>query len=128
MTKDEAMKLAIEALEWSWGGEPMGTKEIEAMSALRQALDQPERSLASTEGAIMTTKTDGGQAFPRSGFSGPGGFGKPDYGMTLRDYFAAKAMQAIIIGNDADECALGLGAAKDAYAMADHMLAQREDK
>lgn len=40
MTKNEAMKLAREALEWSWGGEPLGTKEVEAMSALRQALEQ----------------------------------------------------------------------------------------
>lgn len=46
--------------------------------------------------------------------------------LNLRDYFAAKAMQAIIIGNGADECALGIGAAKDAYAMADAMLAARE--
>lgn len=45
MTKNEAMKLALEALEWSWGGEPLGTKEVEAMSALRQALEQPEGSL-----------------------------------------------------------------------------------
>ena len=47
MTKNEAMKLALEALEWSWGGEPLGTKEVEAMSALRQALDQPDCSLPS---------------------------------------------------------------------------------
>lgn len=38
----------------------------------------------------------GGPAFPRSGFSGPEGFGRPENGMTLRDYFAAKAMQAHI--------------------------------
>lgn len=47
------------------------------------------------------------------------------FGMTLRDYFAAKAMQAIIAGNSADECSLGIGAAKDAYAVADAMLAAR---
>jgi hypothetical protein len=47
-------------------------------------------------------------------------------GMTLRDYFAAKAMQAIITGNNADECCMGLGAAKDAYVVADAMLAARE--
>lgn len=46
-------------------------------------------------------------------------------GMSLRDYFAAKAMQAIITGNKADECALGIGAAHDAYAMADAMLTAR---
>ena len=41
MTKDEALKLALEALEWSWGGEPLATKELEAIAALRQALEQP---------------------------------------------------------------------------------------
>ena len=46
-------------------------------------------------------------------------------GMSLRDYFAAKAMQAIITGNNADESALGIGAAHDAYAVADAMLAAR---
>ena len=33
----------------------------------------------------------GGPAFPNEGFNG---WGKPQEGMTLRDYFAAKAMQA----------------------------------
>lgn len=47
-------------------------------------------------------------------------------GMTLRDYFAAKAMAAIIIGNNADLAALTVGAAQDAYAMADAMLEARE--
>lgn len=73
----------------------------------------------------MTTKTDGGRAFPWCGDLNE--CPTINLGMTLRDYFAAKAMQAIIIGNDADECALGLGAAKDAYAMADRMLAAREN-
>lgn len=35
-------------------------------------------------------------AFPNEGFNG---WGEPFKGMTLRDYFAAKAMQAIIAGN-----------------------------
>jgi len=35
-------------------------------------------------------------AFPNEGFNG---WGEPFQGMTLRDYFAAKAMQAIIAGN-----------------------------
>ena len=34
----EVVKLALEALEWSWGGEPMGTKEREAITALRTHL------------------------------------------------------------------------------------------
>ena len=44
MSDREAMKLALEALEWAWGGEPMGTKEQAAMQALRTALaaEQPK--------------------------------------------------------------------------------------
>lgn len=34
----EVVELALEALEWSWGGEPMGTKEREAITALRAHL------------------------------------------------------------------------------------------
>ena len=41
MSDREAMKLALEALEWAWGGEPMGTKEQAAMQALRTALAAP---------------------------------------------------------------------------------------
>ena len=43
MTKDEALKLALEALEWNWGGEPLPTKELEAMTALRQAIAEAEK-------------------------------------------------------------------------------------
>ena len=41
MSDREAMRLALEALEWAWGGEPMGTKEQAAMQALRAALAAP---------------------------------------------------------------------------------------
>lgn len=71
---------------------------------------------------------DGGPAFPRrvdrSGFGGT--LLRDDCpGMSLRDYFAAKAMQAIVIGNNADECTMGAGCATDAYVLADAMLAAR---
>lgn len=66
-------------------------------------------------------------AFPFTPTDRSGQCGEAHPGMLLRDYFAAKAMQAIIIGNRADECALGIGAAKDAYAVADAMLAVRSD-
>jgi hypothetical protein len=46
-------------------------------------------------------------------------------GMSLRDWFAGQAMNAIIIGNRADICVHNLGAAKDAYIIADYMLAAR---
>jgi len=45
MTKDEALKLALEALEWSYGGEPMPTKELEAINALRQVLAEPSEPI-----------------------------------------------------------------------------------
>lgn len=64
----------------------------------------------------MTDKTTGGPAFPT---------GTAFQGMTLRDYFAAKAMQAMMTagywnwkepGEDSARC----------YAMADAMLKARE--
>ena len=72
---------------------------------------------------------DGGPAFPR-----PGDF-NPQAGMTLRDYFAAKAMQSILRHYDAvtsfeedevnDPEGMPSLIAKDAYIMADAMLKAR---
>ena len=67
------------------------------------------------------TPTDGGTAFPRP-FSEDTYF---DYeaqeGMSLRDYFAAKAMQALARhGNYFD------ATARQAYMIADAMLRERE--
>lgn len=67
---------------------------------------------------------DGGPAFPRSGFSGPEGFGRPENGMTLRDYFAAAALQGICAHPDT-WWLLQTGIARAAYDMADEMLAAR---
>lgn len=36
----QAAEMALEALEWSYGGEPIPSKELEAMDAIRQVLDQ----------------------------------------------------------------------------------------
>lgn len=51
-------------------------------------------------------------------------------GMDLRDYFAAKAMCAMIIGNRADWCVCSesgaIGMSKDAYIVADAMIAERD--
>ena len=47
-------------------------------------------------------------------------------GMSLRDYFAAKALSAIIMGNHGSEPSLGIYVAMDAYAVADAMLEARE--
>jgi hypothetical protein len=70
----------------------------------------------------MNNTNTGGPAFPNEG-----GFGNlwNDKGMTLRDYFAAKAMQSMngrpdYADTPADVIAL------DAYALADAMLKARE--
>lgn len=67
----------------------------------------------------------GGPAFPTMQWDSGG----EEDGMSMRDYFAAKAMQGFIRGArgmygdviDTDE-----NIAKSAYAMADAMLAERE--
>jgi hypothetical protein len=59
----------------------------------------------------------GGPAFPNS-------FEKPYHGMTLRDYFAAKAMQAEL--QDGVHIDAMPTVAKRAYKMADVMLKARE--
>lgn len=52
-------------------------------------------------------------------------------GMTLRDYFAAKALQGAIAGSMADEAQMDKDApmvlSKVAYKIADAMLVARED-
>ena len=68
----------------------------------------------------MNNTNTGGPAFPYRAYSG-----LPEPGMTLRDYFAAKAMQALLSQNFGgavrDEMLAGF-----AYAMADAMLKARE--
>ena len=48
-------------------------------------------------------------------------------GMTLRDYFAAKAMQGLI-ANDFKSCSVDVPISARAYELADAMLEEREDK
>jgi hypothetical protein len=66
----------------------------------------------------MTEKQTGGPAFPwGAGFAG----------MTLRDYFAAKAMQALIIANGpAPQGGWTTYAERTAYLVADAMLKARD--
>lgn len=70
----------------------------------------------------MSKINDGGPAFPHDRPAMAGGFGT---GMTLRDYFAAKAMQAFIqravLHADIEDVAI------DAYDVADQMLKAREE-
>jgi hypothetical protein len=73
----------------------------------------------------MSDKT-GGPAFPTTQYTGgirPTGH---DIGMTLRDYFAAKAMQVVLYQCDCfpDED-WRMGVALDSYQMADAMLKAR---
>ena len=82
----------------------------------------------------MSTIEDGGPAFPVSTSNtytghqdGPNTWQFP--GATLRDYFAAKAMQGLL----AQSCGTALGSdpihgAQYAYQMADAMLAARKEK
>ena len=76
----------------------------------------------------MSNKNAGGQAFPcfERGSAGAGPLDLTDPGMTLRDYFAAKAMQGLL----AQSCGSAMGSdpingAQYAYAMADAMLKAR---
>jgi hypothetical protein len=77
----------------------------------------------------MNDTNTGGPAFPEIAYKAPAGGGSHIMtvygGMTLRDYFAAKAMQSILIDPRIDndsyrECAEG------AYKAADAMLKARE--
>ena len=63
----------------------------------------------------------GGPAFPNEGFNG---WGEPFQGMTLRDYFAAKAMQGLLSGKLTSIDTKFI--ANDCYKMADAMLKARE--
>jgi len=77
----------------------------------------------------MTTK-DGGPAFPTSVYTDvAGNVWYPEYGMSLRDYFAAKVMQSnlAVIREFPDETWRD-GLARDSYLMADAMLKVRESQ
>ena len=69
----------------------------------------------------MKENNTGGPAFPNEGFNG---WGKPQEGMTLRDYFAAKAMHALITRIAMS----GVEVTERAYFIADAMLKAREGK
>ena len=72
----------------------------------------------------MTDKKTGGPAFPKTPFVE---IGTPQNGMTLRDYFAAKAMQAYMSDTSLTwEGSLYDSAAAAAYRVADAMMEARE--
>lgn len=70
----------------------------------------------------MSSKNNGGPAFPESGERGKSVGGE---GMTLRDYFAAKAMQGFCTRPPEDVADMRL-VAEQAYELADAMLAERD--
>jgi hypothetical protein len=72
-------------------------------------------------------KETGGPAFPRpASDSHAHGMHKPFDGMTLRDYFAAKAMQAMIVVWEKEDSGTNYDCAVDAYLYADRMLKARK--
>ena len=74
----------------------------------------------------MSDKNTGGPAFPLVGhFYGDKLGGQLDHGMTLRDYFAAKAMQSFLCSRVA-EIWSNERLSGEAYDMADAMLKARE--
>ncbi|MEG6305299.1 hypothetical protein UXP06_11975 [Enterobacter ludwigii] len=80
-------------------------------------------------------KQNGGQAFPRQQWEYDGHNNVLQYqedGMTLRDYFAAKAMQGWLASFPADACHPSVSGvcdkvAKQSYELADAMLKAREE-
>lgn len=68
----------------------------------------------------MSGKDNGGPAFPFEG--GMNNNHQPNYGMTLRDYFAAKAMQSMLSTGEIQD---GTKVADAAYFYADAMIAGR---
>ena len=73
------------------------------------------------------SKETGGQAFPRPVSQAPNTEIMWDQeGMTLRDYFAAKTMQGLIIKFSGTAGYTSVHIATDAYTIADAMLKERD--
>lgn len=72
----------------------------------------------------MSDKDNGGRAFPQCSYNMKGGYDTTG-GMTLRDYFAAKAMQGVLSNPN---CPMQISddvLATQAYDLADAMLKER---
>jgi hypothetical protein len=73
---------------------------------------------------------DGGFAFPRPGFQNENEEAEGQDGMSLRDYFAAKAMNALLIahgGGGASNHNNPEALSKKAYKIADAMIRARKE-
>lgn len=77
----------------------------------------------------MTAKTDGGPAFPRPAgdYNGTRHGNGAQVGISMRDYFAAKAMQAAASNPTKVDRFTFVQRAEWAYRQADAMLAAREN-
>jgi len=73
----------------------------------------------------MSKINTGGPAFPYAFPDKPGDDFNVAFGMTLRDYFAAKVMQGLLLDDNGDFSDRNWMAEK-AYAFADAMLKARE--
>ena len=74
---------------------------------------------------------DNPQAFPFQGLGENGmPFGRPKFGMTLRDYFAVQALSGLIAASKVSAVCNSRGTevlySESAYMFADAMLAERE--
>lgn len=111
--------------EWkAAGGSGRGVNMYECWCvAWSQALEA-----SSTGGCNMVNTNNGGPAFPGPYVNKEGGLEVlfKQHGMTLRDYFAAKALQGFAATLSGDSAPLFDILAKDAYEMADAMLKRRE--
>jgi hypothetical protein len=87
---------------------------------------QRKQSPKLEENKMSNTKT-GGPAFPQASYNMKGGYDIIG-GMTLRDYFAAKAMVGWLTTWEFDESVNAATLAEFCYRMADAMLAERDKK
>ena len=96
--------------------------------AYRESFDTPEEAEAAVRSlkGTRTRRDSGGPAFPKGNDS------SPQDGMSLRDYFAAAALQGWMasFGSDQteDDVKEPEQVAKLAYRLADAMLAARKEK
>lgn len=74
----------------------------------------------------MSEIDDGGTAFPCHTNPMPGKLANAPQGMTLRDYFAAAALQGFL-ANPGNEFVKFYEIASDAYKMSDAMIAARKE-
>jgi hypothetical protein len=122
MTKDEALDLALEALEMVVVDVKTTPTAYEAhrqaITAIKQARALDKMSCAKSLEVEMSNTNTGGPAFPTVMID------KPEGGMTLRDYFAAKAMQGFAAA--ALEFPTIQDMAACSYGWADTMLKARD--